>query len=204
MSWLSRPTGDRPPLRKLALEGREVTGAIDVVAETDRLVLRLFTPADAGFILRLLNEPSFIENIGDKQVRTLEQASRYLVDGPIESYHRHGHGLYLVGLKGSGTPIGMCGLLKREQLQDVDLGYAFLPEFWSSGYAYESASAVLKLGRQSLGLSTIVAVVSPGNAASIKLLRKLGFSFARSAKLEPNAPDVSLYELRLADDSTRR
>jgi ribosomal-protein-alanine N-acetyltransferase len=168
---------------------------IGLLAETDRLLLRYVTPGDAAFILKLLNEPSFIENIGDKRVRTLEEASQYLIDGPLKSYARYGHGLYLVELRHSIQPIGMCGLLKRDRFRDVDLGYAFLPEFWSRGYAYEAASAVLTFGRSSLGLSRILALVSPGNAASIKMLRKLGFAFAGFAKLEANAPDVCLYEI---------
>ena len=165
------------------------------VAQTDRLVLRQFTPGDAAFVLRLLNDRSFIENIGDKGVRTPEEAARYLIDGPIRSYARHGHGLYLVALKGSMQPIGMCGLLKRDRLEHVDLGYAFLPEFWSSGYAFESASAVLASARSLPAVSRILAYVSPGNEASIRLLRKLGFSFALFTKLEPGAPDVATYAL---------
>jgi ribosomal-protein-alanine N-acetyltransferase len=165
------------------------------VVETERLLLRRFTADDAGFVLRLLNEPSFMQNIGDKNVRTQEQAVHYLVDGPIRSYERHGHGLYLVVLKGSLQPIGMCGLLKRDRFPDVDLGYAFLPEFWSRGYAYESAAAVVDLARSSLGFSKIVAFVSPGNEDSIRLLRKLGFASAGETRLEPDAPAVSLYEL---------
>jgi RimJ/RimL family protein N-acetyltransferase len=175
---------------------------IDPVLETDRLVLRQFTTGDAHFILRLLNEPSFIANIGDRGVRTLEHAERYLVDGPIESYRRHGHGLWLVALKETLQPIGMCGLLKRDQLADVDLGYAFLPEFWSSGYAHESAGAVLARAA-SRGMHRLVAIVSPGNAASIRLLEKLGFTFERFTTLSPGAPEVSLYCLDLRAVSAR-
>jgi len=165
------------------------------VVDTDRLVLRKFTPHDAGFILRLLNEPSFLQSIGDRGVRTIEQAIHYLADGPIQSYARHGHGLYLVVLKETLQPIGMCGLLKRDRFPDADLGYAFLPEFWSRGYACESAAAVLRFARSSLALSRIVAFVSPGNAASVRVLEKLGFSFAGGTKLEPDASEVALYEL---------
>jgi [ribosomal protein S5]-alanine N-acetyltransferase len=169
---------------------------IDSVLETNRLVLRQFTTGDAHFVLRLLNEPSFVENIGDRGVRTLEQAERYLMDGPIESYRRHGHGLWLVALKETLQPIGMCGLLKREQLADVDLGYAFVPEFWSCGYAHESARAVLDRAA-SRKMQRIVAIVSPGNVASISLLKKLSFAFERFTTLSPGAPEVSLYCLDL-------
>jgi len=169
-----------------------VTG-VGHVRDTERLAIRRFSAGDAAFILRLLNEPSFVQNIGDKGVRTLEQAERYLIDGPINSYLRHGHGLYLVALKGSLEPIGMCGLLKRDRFNDVDLGYAFLPEHWSSGYAYESASAILRSGNGAAPFPRVLAFVSPGNAPSIRLLEKLGFSFAGVTKLEPDAPDVLLY-----------
>jgi len=162
--------------------------------ETERLLLRHFTLDDAAFILRLLNEPSFIQNVGYKGVRTLEQASGYLLEGPIKSYQIHGYGLYLVALKESFQPIGMCGLLKRNQLEDVDIGYAFLPEFWSKGFAYESASAVLKFGLNVLGRTKTLAIVSPDNAASIKVLKKLGFAFAKNVQMPPDNSEVALYQ----------
>ena len=174
-----------------------------MILETERLQLRMLSVDDAEFILRLLNEPSFIQNIGDKGVRTLEQAVRYLADGPIQSYARNGHGLNLVSLKDSLQPIGMCGLLRRDGLIDVDLGYAFLPEFFSRGYAYEAAAGILRSCRELPRLTRIVAFVSPGNAASIRVLQKLGFSFAGMTRLDPAAPEVSLYSLPFPDDSPR-
>ena len=107
------------------------------ILETDRLRLRKLSTDDAGFVLRLLNEPSFIQNIGDKGVRTMDDARSYILNGPVASYEKFGFGLWLVEKKESGVSIGMCGLLKREVLEDVDLGYAFLPEFWARGYALE-------------------------------------------------------------------
>jgi RimJ/RimL family protein N-acetyltransferase len=169
---------------------------IDPVLETSRLFLLQFRTSDAAFVLRLLNERSFIENIADRGVRTLEQAERYLLDGPIESYRRHGHGLWVVALKDTLQPIGMCGLLKREQLPDVDLGYAFLPEFWSKGYAHESARAVLDWAARR-GIERVVAIVSPRNTASIRLLEKLGFVFERMETLSPAEPAVALHALRI-------
>src|SRR5690349_9858902 len=114
--------------------------------ETPRLHIRPFSFNDAPFILRLLNEPSFLQHIGDKGVRDLEGAKVYLTNGPMASYARHGHGLMAVVLKATGEPIGMCGLLKRDNLEHPDLGYAFLPEFWSKGYAREAAKATLDHG----------------------------------------------------------
>lgn len=163
------------------------------ILETDRLVLRHFTTDDADFILRLVNEPSFIANIGDRGIRTLEQASTYLENGPIDSYERHGHGLYVVVLKHSLEPIGICGLLRRDTFDDVDLGYAFLPEFWSQGFAFESASAVLKFARCSLGVPRTIALVSPANLASVKLLEKLGFAFSELRQLEPLGLPTAIY-----------
>jgi len=114
-----------------------------MILETDRLRLRQLSIDDAEFILRLLNEPSFIQNIGDRGVRTIDDARGYIVKGPITSYETFEFGLWMVETKSPSAPIGICGLLKREVLDDVDIGYALLPEFWSQGYALESASAVI-------------------------------------------------------------
>jgi RimJ/RimL family protein N-acetyltransferase len=149
-----------------------------LVLETERLVLRPFTMDDAPFILTLLNEPSFLRYIGDKKVRTLEDARQYLLNGPIASYERNGFGLCLVELKDSQTAIGMCGLLKREELPDPDIGFAFLPDFWNKGFAFEAAAAVMNDARARLKLNRILAIVNPDNYASIKLLERLGMKFA--------------------------
>ncbi len=161
--------------------------------ETERLVLREIVPGDAEFILGLLNEPSFLEHIGDKGVRTLDDARRYIEEGPIDSYRRLGFGLYLVEARDSGVPMGICGLIRREALDDVDVGFAFVPEFWSRGYGFESASAVLEHAREVLGLERVVAVVSPGNRASIRLLEKLGMSFERWVRLADDEPEIQLF-----------
>lgn len=147
--------------------------------ETERLILREFTFDDAPFILTLLNDPSFLRFIGDKKVRTLEAARQYLTAGPMASYAQHGFGLNLVELKDSHTPIGMCGLLKREDLPDPDIGFAFLQDFRSKGLAFEAAAAVLNDARERLGLKRFLAIVMPDNEASIKLLEKLGMRFER-------------------------
>src|SRR5215211_8957085 len=118
------------------------------VLETERLFLRQFTVDDAQFVLTLLNEPSFLRYIGDKKVRNIEDARQYVLNGPVASYERNGFGLYLVELKDSHTPIGMCGLIKREELPDPDIGFAFLPEFCNKGFAFEAATAVLHDARE--------------------------------------------------------
>lgn len=151
--------------------------------ETSRLTLREFSNCDAPFILRLLNEPSFLRFIGDKQVRTLEDARQYIQNGPVASYEKNGFGLYLVELKPTETPIGMCGLLKRETLSDVDIGFAFIPEFWNKGYAFESAAAIMSYAKDVLKLPRIVAITNKDNEASAKLLEKLGLRFERLIRL---------------------
>lgn len=161
--------------------------------ETERLVLRRLSTDDAEFILELLNQPSFLRYIGDKEVRNSADAVRYIQTGPVASYERFGFGLYLVELKENGESIGMCGLLKRDSLPDVDVGFAFLPSYWSQGYAFESASAVLNYGREVLGLRRIVAITSPDNDASIKLLEKIGLRFERMIKLSSDQPEVRLF-----------
>ena len=163
------------------------------VLETERLSLRRFTVADAQFILTLLNEPSFLRYIGDKQVRNLEDARQYILNGPVASYERNGFGLYLVELKESYTPIGMCGFLKREELPDPDIGFAFLPAFWNKGFAFEAATAVLQDARERLRLERILAITSLDNEASIKLLERLGFSFERIIRLSADREQVRLF-----------
>jgi RimJ/RimL family protein N-acetyltransferase len=163
------------------------------VLETDRLRLRRLTPEDAAFILRLVNEPSWLRFIGDRGVRSLEDARGYILKGPVESYERFGFGLYLTELKDSGIPIGMCGLIKRETLPDVDVGYAFFPEFWGKGYASEAASAVLDYGRSAFGLTRILAIVTPENHGSIRVLEKLGLRFQEMVKLSEEEPELALF-----------
>jgi RimJ/RimL family protein N-acetyltransferase len=163
-----------------------------VVLETDRLILRRLCAEDAEFILGLLNEPSFLRFIGDKGVRTLDDARGYIAKGPVASYDRYGFGLYLAELKDSAEPIGICGLLKRDSLEDVDIGFAFRPQYWGNGYALESASAVLAYGRGRLGLKRIVAVASPDNAGSIRLLEKLGLRVSGMVRLSEDGPEVTL------------
>src|SRR6185503_3122429 len=153
------------------------------VIETERLILRPLTVDDAPFILTLLNEPSFLRYIGDKKVRNVEDARQYILTGPAASYEQNGFGLGLVELKESHTPIGMCGLLKREELPDPDIGFAFLPDYWNKGFAFEAAAAVLHDARERLRLQRILAITSRDNESSIKLLERHGFIFERVMKL---------------------
>ena len=165
-----------------------------LILETERLTLRHLSPEDdAQFILKLVNEPSFLHYIGDKGVRTLADARRYVVDGPLKSYEQNGFGLYKVELKIDATPIGICGLVKRNALPDADVGFAFLPEYWNKGYAVESAAAVMKYARETLQLGRILAITTPDNEASAKLLGKIGLRFDRKIKLSEDAVEVKLF-----------
>ena len=146
---------------------------------TSRLALRRLTEADAPFMLRLLNEPSWLRFIGDRGVRTLDEAAAYLAKGPIDMYQRLGFGLLLVERTLDGAALGICGLIKRDTLPDVDLGFAFLPEHWGRGYAVEAAAAVLAAAARDAGLRRVVAITSLDNERSIRLLEKLGFRFDR-------------------------
>jgi RimJ/RimL family protein N-acetyltransferase len=164
-----------------------------LIVETERLLIREMVPEDATFILELLNEPSFHEFIGDRGVRSVGDARAYIENGPLASYARHGHGLYLTLLKDGDVPIGMTGLIKREGLADVDIGYAFRPQFWSRGYGFEATTAVLAYGRHTLGLKRVVAIVSPENYRSIKVLEKLGLQLEGMIRLPGDSQAVMLF-----------
>ena len=164
-----------------------------MILETERLRLRDLTVSDAEFILGLVNEPSFLANIGDKKVRTVEDAHRFIEEGPWAQHRERGYAQFLVELKENGEQIGVCGLLFREALGVSDVGGAFLPRCWRQGYGFEAATAVIEYGRSTLGLESIVGLTSPGNVASIKLLEKLGLSFERMVTMSENDPGTALY-----------
>ena len=152
---------------------------------------------DAEFIIELLNDNAFVRFIGDKGVRTIADANEYLQNGPMDSYRRHGFGLYLVRRASDGTRIGICGLLRRSGLDYPDVGFALLPGFRGHGYGYESAAAVLDYARTGLGLNRILGITDPDNHVSIQLLEKAGFGFERRIRLSPDAPEISLYSIEM-------
>jgi RimJ/RimL family protein N-acetyltransferase len=172
---------------------KEMMASSAVVVETERLVLRRISIEDAEFIMELVNVPAFIQFIGDKGVRTLDDARDYILKVPVDSYQRYGFGLYLCELKDGKAPIGTCGLIKRDCLEDVDIGFAFLPGFWGKGYCYEAASAVLAMGRSAFGLDRVVGITSPDNDRSIRVLEKLGMRFERMVRLADDAEEVRLF-----------
>lgn len=168
------------------------------VLETERLHLRYQTLDDAPFILELVNDPAWLQFIGDRGVRTLDDARSYIAKGAIKSYERDGFGFYLVERKEDHTLLGMCGLVKREGLEDVDIGFAFLPDYRSKGYAYEAASAVIQYAKETLGLTRVVAITTQDNHSSGRLLEKLGLRFERLVQM-PN--DTELLRLFVYDAS---
>jgi len=165
-----------------------------IVCETERLIVRHFTLADAEFIVELLNEESFIRYIADKQVRNIADAENYLTLGPMASYGQFGFGLSLVMLKETNMPIGMCGLLKRDELQNPDLGYAFLPSYCGKGYALEAANSVLKNGMMAHSLNLVLAVTLPDNLHSNRLLQSAGFK--QNGLVDLYGSENNLYEFR--------
>ena len=163
------------------------------IFETERLGLRELDAHDDAFILQLVNEPTWLRFIGDRNIRTLEAAQAYIVNGPVKMYGRFGFGLWMVERREDGVPVGICGLIKRDSLEDIDLGFAFLPTHWRKGYAFESAAATMAYGAGVLGLKRVVAILSPDNVPSSRLLEKLGFRFERMIRLSDAAPEVMLY-----------
>ena len=163
------------------------------ICETLRLTLREFVSTDAAFLLRLLNDPTFIANINDKGIRTVDAAREYLEVTLIPSYTLHGFGLWAVVRRDSGDAIGMCGLIQRDWLADVDLGYALLAEAAGFGYAREAARATLDVATTRLGLTRLAAIVSADNAPSIRLLQDLGFAYEKVVRLPPEDTEIPLY-----------
>jgi RimJ/RimL family protein N-acetyltransferase len=162
--------------------------------ETERLIIAELDESDIAFIRELLNDKDWLRYIGDKNVHSDEDALRYLRNGPFTMYAKHGLGLWRVSLKDSGAPIGMCGLIKRDGLDDLDLGFAFLPSWRSQGHAAEASRAVLDWGR-GRGVKVVVAITTFDNAASGALLTRLGFARDGEVKL-PNS-DEALFKYRL-------
>ena len=161
--------------------------------ETQRLGLREFTPDDASFIIELLNTPGWLQFIGDRNVKTQEQAIVYLEQGPFKSYKENGFGLWMVEVKANIIAIGMCGILKRESLEYPDIGFAFLPGYTGKGYAFEIVQATLSYARENLGIEKICAITIPGNTRSIRLLEKIGLNFEKKIFQQGKEETLLLY-----------
>ncbi len=166
--------------------------------QTDRLILSELTEEDAPLIVAVLNDPDFLRNIGDRGVRTEDDAHRYITDGPMAMYRQYGFGLYKVELK-DGTPIGTCGLIRRDGLEDADIGFAFLPAFRNQGYAQEAAQAVMDYGREEVALERIVAIVLPDNTPSVRLLEKIGLHREKTIRLPGDDDELLLMAWEATD-----
>jgi len=172
------------------------------VMTSPRLRMERLSLGDAGFMLDLLNQPTFLRFIGDRQVRTLAEAEAYLRDGPLASCAQHGFGLYRRRLKATGAVIGICGLVRRDGLADVDLGFALLPEFCAQGLATEAAAATLAYARDQIGLQRVVAIVTAENAGSIRVLEKIGMRFETTVRLHADSEELRLFGLPLTTSTS--
>lgn len=163
------------------------------ILETNRLFLREFTQDDTAFIIDLLNCPGWLKFIGDRNVKTYEQAIEYLKNGPIKSYEENGYGFSMVVLKENNKPIGMCGVTKRDYLECPDIGFAFLPDYEGLGYAFEIASATIKYAKETLMIPTIFAFTLPNNSRSIMLIEKIGFKFIKNITIPNDSEELMLF-----------
>ncbi|MBO0951963.1 GNAT family N-acetyltransferase [Fibrella sp. HMF5405] len=162
--------------------------------ETDRLVLRRLATSDAPFIVELVNSPGWLKNIGDRQIRTVAQAETYLLNGPLASYEANGFGLYLIERKVDQTPIGMCGIIKRDTLETPDIGFALLPDYAGKGYAFEIAEATIDYATHTLNIPVISGIVLPANEPSIKLLKKIGLTFRQMIQAPTTNEELMLFD----------
>ena len=163
--------------------------------ETERLILRRFTVHDTAFIIELLNTEGWIKYIGEKNVKTSEEARAYLENGPLKSYRNNGFGLALVELKEDHVPIGMCGLISRDYLDHLDVGFAFLPNYTGHGYAFEIVTKTIEYAFDELRQEKLLAITLPQNYSSIKLLTKIGFTFSRKVIAPDTNEELCLYSI---------
>lgn len=164
-----------------------------LVLETERLRLRWFATTDAAFILALLNEPSWIANIGERNVHSLAEAEAWIGERLIGGYHRQGFGFWAVERLSDGELVGMAGLVKRDSLPEVDVGYAFLPAFWGQGYAREAAAACLHHAHTVIGLRRVLAITGPDNKASARVLEAIGMRYLETRVLDGETRQTALF-----------
>lgn len=164
-----------------------------MICESARIALRLARPADAAFLLRLVNQRSWLENIGDRGVRTLDDARRYIDQRLLAPARALGYGMYVAQRKADGVPLGLCGLVKRDELPEPDLGFALLDEHAGRGYAVEAAAAVMRHAREALGIGRVLAIATPANERSRRVLEKLGFRRQEAPHLTPAGERLDLY-----------
>lgn len=168
-----------------------------IVCESERLAIRRVLLEDAGFLVRQLNQPSWLRYIGDRAVRSVEDAERYIESRMLEQYRTLGYGMNVVQLKSTGEPVGVCGLVKRDALPCPDLGFALLEDYWGMGYGLEAAAAVVGHACQVLGMSRLLAVTTADNERSGRILVELGFRLWKESYRMDEGEEVRLYEGRL-------
>lgn len=164
-----------------------------IVIETERLILREFTEEDAPFIYELLNSPGWLKYIGTRGIADLEAARKYIADMMMPSYEKNGFGLYMMARKEDGALMGMCGLIDRDSLEDVDIGFAILPEYEGKGYTREASEATMEYARNPLGLKKIVGITVPYNTGSIKVMEKIGMKFEKMIRVPNDPEELMLY-----------
>ncbi|HEY5688762.1 MAG TPA: GNAT family N-acetyltransferase [Yeosuana sp.] len=168
-----------------------------IIAETDRLIITELSLEDAPFFLELVNTPNWIKYIGDRNLKTVKEAEEYLLNGTLKSYAEFGFGFYKLHHKKDNKEIGTCGLIKREQLEEVDLGFAFLPEFEGKGFGYEASIAIIRMAKKRFHLKKLLAITLTINGNSIKLLEKLGFIYQKRIKPFDDDQELLLFAKQL-------
>ncbi|MGB1209829.1 MAG: GNAT family N-acetyltransferase [Lacinutrix venerupis] len=168
-----------------------------IVAKTNRLIISKFTIEDAPFFMNLVNTPNWIKHIGDRNIKTIKQAEESIKNGHLKSYKTHGFGFYILRLKENLKPIGTCGLIKRDTLEDIDFGFAMLPQYEKLGFGFESSQAILDLARNKFKLNRITAITLETNKNSIKLLQKLGFLYEKQVKPFDDDKELLLFAKNL-------
>ena len=172
---------------------------MEIKLQTERLQLRWLTLDDAELMLAVWNDPAFVRFVGDRGIRTLDEARTTMQEGALKLFSDYGYGPFRMALADSDAPIGICGLFRRDGLDDPDIGFATLPEFCGNGYAFEAACAVMDHARDDLELPRLIAIVSPENEASVGLIRKLGLRFERMYRMDDDDDNVAIYGMQLRD-----
>ncbi|HEX5667624.1 MAG TPA: GNAT family N-acetyltransferase [Chitinophagaceae bacterium] len=166
---------------------------MEEILQTERLRIRQFSLDDALFMMNLTNTEDWLKNIGDRNTNSEDLAKQYLENGNIKSYRERGYGGYLVELKESGEPVGMCGLFKRDVFDHPDIGFAFLPEHYGKGYGFEAASAVLKYALEELRLPKVLGITLPSNTGSVRLLEKIGLRCTGKVRMPGDDEELLLF-----------
>jgi len=167
--------------------------------KTERLHLRWLTEDDADLMLAIWNDPAFIRFVGDRGIRTLDEALEAMRGGVLKLYRDFGYGPYRLAVHGSDEAMGICGLFKRENLEFPDIGYGLLPAFCGAGYAFEAARAAADHAREHMQLSELCAIVTPANTRSVHLLEKLGMTAGEPIRMPGDDEDVVLYSVRFSN-----